>query len=100
MMKTRSLSLLMIVAAPAMLLAQSPRNFTAEDYARAERFLGTTAAPLVTGLGVRPTWVGDGRFWYRTSTASGFSFIMVDPAKRTRSNAFDQPRLAQALSAA
>jgi dipeptidyl-peptidase-4 len=95
-MRTRSV-ILLLTAAP--LAAQTPRQLTAEDYARAERFLGTTTAPLVTGSGVRPTWVADGRFWYRTSTTNGFTFVMVDPAKRTRAAAFDQARLATALNA-
>ncbi|MEX2154590.1 MAG: DPP IV N-terminal domain-containing protein [Gemmatimonadaceae bacterium] len=92
---------LLLLAAPlaAPLGAQTPRALTADDYARAERFLGTTTAPLVTGTGVRPTWLTDGRFWYRTSTANGFQFITVDPARRTRASAFDQARLAAALTA-
>src|SRR5687767_354019 len=88
---------LLLIAAP--LAAQSPRALTAEDYARAERFLGTTTAPLVTGSGVRPTWLSDGRFWYRASTTNGFTFVMVDPVKRSRASAFDQARLATALNA-
>ncbi|HJQ21529.1 MAG TPA: DPP IV N-terminal domain-containing protein [Gemmatimonadaceae bacterium] len=97
-MHTRHLFSLLLLAAPA--LAQSPRAYTAQDYARAERFLAPNTVPLVTGLGVQPTFIDNGRFWYRTTSANGFSFIMVDPAKRTRSSAFDQARLAQALSAA
>lgn len=89
---------LLIIAAP--LAAQTERSLTADDYARAERFLGATAAPLVTGIGVRPTWLDDGRFWYRTSVENGFAFVIVDPARRTKASAFDQTRLAQALSAA
>lgn len=89
---------LLIIAAP--LAAQTQRSLTADDYARAERFLGATAAPLVTGIGVRPTWLDDGRFWYRTSVENGFAFVIVDPARRTKASAFDQTRLAQALSAA
>ncbi|MFN2566747.1 MAG: DPP IV N-terminal domain-containing protein [Gemmatimonadaceae bacterium] len=89
---------LVLLAAP--LAAQQPRQLTAEDYARAERFLGANAAPLVTGIGVRPTWLGDGRFWYRTTVASGTAFFVVDPVRRTREAVFDQARLAAALSAA
>ena len=89
---------LLLLAAP--LAAQQPRQLTDEDYARAERFLGTTAAPLVTGLGVRPTWLADGRFWYRTTVPEGSAFFMVDPARGTRQAAFDQARLASALSTA
>ena len=79
---------------------QEPRKVTAEDYARAEKFLGTNTVPLVTGLGFRPTWLQDGRLWYRTTVATGSAFIVVDPAKRTREPLFDQTRLAAALAAA
>ena len=79
--------------------AQQPRQLTAEDYARAERFLGTNTMSLVTGTGVRPTWLDDGRFWYRTALPNGSAFFMVDPQRRTRVPVFDQARLATALSA-
>ncbi|HEU4631228.1 MAG TPA: DPP IV N-terminal domain-containing protein, partial [Gemmatimonadaceae bacterium] len=92
----------LLLAAPlaAPLAAQQPRQLTAEDYARAERFLGATTAPLVTGTGVRPTWLPDGRFWYRVSVPDGHAFFIVDPARRTREPAFDQARLAAALATA
>jgi dipeptidyl aminopeptidase/acylaminoacyl peptidase len=80
--------------------AGKPYQFTVEDYARAERFLGQTAGPLVSGAAARPTWLPDGRFWYRVSTAGGSAFQLVDPARRTRVPAFDPARLATALSAA
>ncbi|MGQ0539193.1 MAG: DPP IV N-terminal domain-containing protein [Gemmatimonadaceae bacterium] len=88
----------LLLAAP--LAAQQPRHLTADDYARAERFLGATTAPLVSGAGVRPTWLGDGRFWYRTSVPNGSAFFVVDPVRRTRTAVFDQTRLAAALAAA
>lgn len=93
---------LLLLAAPltAPLAAQQPRQLTAEDYARAERFLGATTAPLVTGSGVRPTWLDDGRFWYRATTPDGSAFHLVNPARRTRTAVFDQARLATALAAA
>ena len=94
-------SAFLILAAPlAIATAQQPRQLTAEDYARAERYLGATTAPLMSGTGVRPTWLDDGRFWYRTSVPNGSAFFLVDPAKRTRQSAFDQTRLAAALAAA
>ncbi len=80
--------------------AQEPRQFTAADYARAERFLGANTVPLVTGIGVRPTWLEDGRFWYSTTVPNGSAFFLVDPVRRTRQAVFDQPRLASALAAA
>jgi dipeptidyl aminopeptidase/acylaminoacyl peptidase len=88
----------LLLAAP--LAAQQPPQLTADDYARAERFLGANTAPLVTGTGVRPTWLDDGRFWYRTTVPTGSAFFVVDPARRTREAVFDQARLASALAAA
>jgi dipeptidyl-peptidase 4 len=88
----------LLLAAP--LAAQQPRQLTAEDYARAERYLGANAAPLVSGLAGRPTWLPDGRFWYRATIPNGSAFFVVDPARRTREAFFDQTRLATALAAA
>jgi dipeptidyl aminopeptidase/acylaminoacyl peptidase len=88
----------LVIAAP--LAAQQPRRLTADDYARAERFLGANATPLVTGIGVNPTWLPDGRLWYRTTVPNGSAFFVVDPAKRTREPVFDQARLASALTTA
>ena len=80
--------------------AQQPRALTADDYGRAERTLAAYTSPLVYGASVRPTWLPDERFWYRTTTAGGSQFILVDPVKGTRGFAFDQAKLAAGLSAA
>jgi len=85
---------------PAAALTQAPRALTADDYARAERALGPATGRLVSGIPGRPIWLPDGRAWYRVSTATGWQFVMVDPRRRTRAAAFDQARLAQAVSAA
>lgn len=61
--------------------------------------LAASTTPLVSGLAGRPSWLADGRFWYRVSTGEGAQFWLVDPAKRTRQPAFDHARLASALSA-
>jgi dipeptidyl-peptidase 4 len=87
-----------IVASP--LAAQQPRTVTADDYARAERFLGPWTSQLVFGTGVRPSWLPNDRFWYRTTTPAGSEFIVVDPARGSRGMAFDQTRIAAGLSAA
>lgn len=78
----------------------APRAVTAEDYARAERFLGYNTSRLVSGTPVRPNWLPDGRFWYRNATPRGSEYVMVDPARRTRGPAFDHARLAATLSRA
>src|SRR5260370_1336488 len=80
-------------------LAQG-RQFTTEDYAKAEKFMSYNVKPLVYHGVARPTWMEDGRFWYRGSGPDGVAFIVVDPAKGTKAPAFDQTKLAAALTAA
>ena len=75
-------------------------QLTASDYARAERFMGYNTNPLVFGAAVRPTWMGDERFWYRTTIPGGAEFVLVDPARGTREPAFDHARVAAALVSA
>ncbi|MGQ0764745.1 MAG: DPP IV N-terminal domain-containing protein [Gemmatimonadota bacterium] len=98
-MSFRRTFLAILVSSPA--IAQSPRALTDADYARAERFLGPNVAPLMSGTAGRPTWLrGSSRFWYRATTVPGAVFYIVDPARRTRSEAFDHNRLASALATA
>ncbi len=73
---------------------------TAADYARAEKFLAAAVNPLVVGGSVSATWLADDRFAYRSTTADGSEFVLVDPAKKTRVPAFAHARLAATLSAA
>jgi len=77
----------------------APRDLTASDYARAERYLPQSLSGLVLRSTVRPEWLDDGRFWYRNAIAEGSEFVLVDPARRTRARVFDHARLASALSA-
>ena len=93
-------ALLMLAAPLGALAGQEPRKLTADDYARAEKNLGATTAALVSGSVGRPSWLDDGRFWYRTTVANGSSFFVVDPGKKSREPIFDQARLAAALAAA
>lgn len=95
-------SMIFLLAVPA--IAQQTTNtssaLTAADYARAEKWMGYNTNPLVFRAGVRPVWQGDGRFWYRVTTAEGTEFVMVDSARGTKTPAFDHAKLAAALSAA
>ncbi|HEY6059911.1 MAG TPA: DPP IV N-terminal domain-containing protein [Gemmatimonadales bacterium] len=88
------------LAAATPVLAQQPRALTADDYARAERFLGYNTNPLVSGATVRPGWLAADRFWYLNTTADGVEYVLVDPPRRTRAPAFDHARIAAALSRA
>jgi dipeptidyl aminopeptidase/acylaminoacyl peptidase len=80
--------------------AQEAPPVTAADYSRAERQLGTTTSELVLGGSVSPTWLADGRFWYRNRFTLGEEIILVDPRAGSRVRAFDHEGIAAALSAA
>jgi dipeptidyl-peptidase-4 len=92
---TGALTLLLAAAAAA-----QTRSLTAADYARAERFLAYRTNPLVLHVAAQPTWIGDERLWYRTTTENGTEFFLVDAATGMRGPAFDQVNLASALSTA
>ena len=97
--------LLAALAAVAPLAAQerpasAPPAPTADDYARAEKFLAPAISALVVGGSVSPTWLPDDRFTYRSTTADGAQFLLVDPVKATKAPAFDHVKLAAALGAA
>jgi dipeptidyl aminopeptidase/acylaminoacyl peptidase len=81
-------------------VAQQPVQLTDADYARAERFMNYNVNPLVYHSVERPVWLADGRAWYRDRGPDGITFVLIDPAKKTKGPAFDQARLATALNAA
>ncbi|QJX45494.1 prolyl oligopeptidase family serine peptidase [Hymenobacter taeanensis] len=86
--------------APATAPAQQRPVLTAQDYARAEHFLSYNTQPLIDGSAGQPHWLANDRFWYRVLTARGSEYVLVDPARKTRTVAFDQAKLAAALSSA
>ncbi|GGA72935.1 dipeptidyl peptidase IV [Edaphobacter acidisoli] len=69
-------------------------------YARAEKFMGYNVNPLVYHTVHSVHWLDDGRFWYFDRDASGVTYMVVDPAKKTREPAFDHAKLAAALTEA
>jgi len=97
-MRYRVFLLATLTVRPA--LAQAPRALTADDYTRAERFMAYNTTPLVFGAPARPSWLAGDRLWYRNPIPQGTEFVLVDPARRIRSRAFDHERLAAALSRA
>jgi len=80
-------------------MAQQPKQYTKDDYAKAEKFMPYNMAPLAYQGVVRAKWLEDGRFWYRDYRADGWDYVVVDPASKTKSPAFDQAKLAAALKA-
>ena len=78
-------------------LAQQPRQYTDQDYANAEKFMAYNVNPLAYKGQVNAQWLDDDRFWYREVDESGTSYVMIDPAKRSRGPLFDHEKLAAAL---
>ena len=70
---------LMLVFAPSAEAQNSTRQLSANDYARAERFLNASTGALVFGGSVQPQWMDDGRFWYRNNVPGGTEFVVVLP---------------------
>ena len=75
-------------------------SVTTKDYAHAEQFLFYNTAKYIDHSSINPNWFANDKFWYRVLTPQGSEFIMVDAAKGTRNAAFDQQKLAAALSTA
>ena len=80
--------------------AQQKNVLTIKDYERAENQLQYYTQQYVDNWGIRPTWFAGDKFWYRTLNANGSEYVLVDAAKGTRTEAFDQQKLAQELSKA
>ena len=91
-------AMLCIIVFP--IFSQQKDSVTAKDYANAEQFLRYTTQQYIDNGYVNPNWIAGDKFWYRNLTAQGSEFILVDPAKGTRTAAFDQQKLASALSTA
>ena len=72
--------------------AQVGRTVTADDYARAEKFLAANLNGLVVGGSVAANWLNQGRgpvvddrFWYRNTLADGTTqIVVVNPVAKTR----------------
>src|SRR6478609_9116443 len=76
------------------------KPLTAKDYERAESFMAASTSPYIDRAGVYPNWLPGDKFWYSVKTPQGTEFILVDPAKKSRSAAFDHQKLASVLSTA
>ncbi|HEY4355355.1 MAG TPA: DPP IV N-terminal domain-containing protein [Acidobacteriaceae bacterium] len=95
--------LLFSAAAAAVFTAGSlpaQQVYTAHDYAQAERWMSYNVTPLVDHTVAGVTYLPDGRVFYRDGSASGTAYMIADPAKGTQASAFDNTKLAEALSKA
>ncbi len=101
LLRTARLALPLSLGLSAIATAQARRQFSAEDYDRATKMLGSSVGPLVVG-GTAPglTWLADGKFYYRSARPAGTEFVLIDPRAKSRTPLFDHTKLAAALSAA
>ena len=77
--------------------AAQGRTLTNDDYARAERYVGYNATPLVDHAVQTVTWIDDTHYWYRDHDASGDHYLRVDSGTGKAEPAFDHAALAAAL---
>ena len=99
-MRLRSVVIAMALPVAALTAQGTRRQFTPADYDRATKMLGQNLNGLVVGGQVNPTFLADGKFWYRAVRAEGSSFLLVDGAKKKSAPLFDHAKLAAALNAA
>jgi dipeptidyl aminopeptidase/acylaminoacyl peptidase len=76
------------------------RTLTAQDYARAERFMIYNTLPLIDHAVLRVNWLDDTHFWYIDHDAHGDHAMEMDTATGKVAPAFDQAKLAAALGKA
>ncbi len=77
-----------VIGLSGVLAAQQPtgpKALTADDYARAERFMGYNTTPLVLHAAGRANWLPDDKFWYRTTTENGNETVLVDATTGSKS---------------
>ena len=92
--------LFFIFSGVIVLIGNAQDALTDKDYAKAENQLGYNTQKFVDRGNVSPNWLPGDKFWYRVLTPTGSEFILVDPAKGTKTALFDQEKLAKALSTA
>lgn len=79
-------------------MAQQSDSVTVKDYERAAAFLSPNTSKYIDHPRVEPHWLSNDKFWYRDLNATGSDFIFVSASTGKKSSAFDQQKLAQALS--
>lgn len=71
----------------------------AANYELAARFAPYKIRELVHSTRVQPRWIEDtDRFWYEWETSEGKHFYLVDPARGTKTEIFDNDRIAAELT--
>ncbi len=72
---------------------------TKANYQLAGRFAPYRVRELLYSTSVSPRWIeGGDRFWYEWKTSDGTSYYLVDPARGTKREIFDNDRIAAELT--
>ena len=91
-----SLCILFILCADG--VAQ-PSPVTKSNYQLAARFSPTRLSKMLYSTAVDPHWLkNSARFWYQYETSEGKKWYIVDPAKASKQQLFDNARLAAAIT--
>lgn len=100
-MKTpiHSLLLLFILVINTQVYGQSAKIYTAADYDRAAAMLSINTSKFIDN-DIRPSWLDDGRLWYRAVDKNGASFKLYDPNTRKQWVAPTQKELFEKASVA
>ena len=83
---------------PAFVYGQ--RAYTAQDYSRAERWMGYNVNPLVDHTVSDVKYLPDGRVFYRDPASGSVAFRIADARTGKTELAFDTAKLAASLSKA
>ncbi len=76
--------------------AQNHDSLTANDYARAERFLRYNTQPFIDNGEVNPVWLTGDKFWYRNLNPKGSEIIVVDAVQGTVTPSAEQQKNGEA----
>ena len=72
---------------------------TEANYQLAGRFAPYKVRELLYSTSVSPNWIeGSDRFWYEWKTSDGTTYYLVDPARGTKREVFDNDRIAAELT--
>ena len=79
--------------------AQERTPITKSNYAGAERFSPAKMGQMVHSMSLRPMWLeNSNRFYYNYKTPEGTTWYLVDPDKRTKTELFNNDRMAAELT--
>ncbi len=79
---------------------RAQKTYTAEDYRKAERWMGYNTQPLVTHTIAGVSYLPDGRVFYRDPNGTATLYMIADPRSGQTAPAFDSAKLGAALEKA